>query len=61
MPVAPRMNLIVVYRPLPAEPLAVCCMCMAVVPGPMLAAVASRCSRRRFQQLVLNRRTHGRS
>jgi hypothetical protein len=28
------------------------CMYMAVVPGPMPAAVASRCCRRRFQQLA---------
>jgi hypothetical protein len=65
-----------VYRPLPAAPLAVRCMCMAVVPGPisfavlstqvstvglrlrllvprpMPAAVASRCCRRRLQQLA---------
>jgi hypothetical protein len=27
------------------------CMCMVVVPGPMPAAVASRCCRRMFQQL----------
>jgi hypothetical protein len=44
MPEAPRMHLIVVYRPFPAAPLAVRCMYMAVVPGPMPAAVASRCS-----------------
>jgi hypothetical protein len=31
MPVAPRMYLIVVCRPLPAEPLGVRCMYMAVV------------------------------
>jgi hypothetical protein len=49
---APRMYLIVVYKPLPAAPLVVCCMYMAVMPGPMPAAVASRCCRRRFQQLV---------
>jgi hypothetical protein len=30
----------------------VCCMYIAVVPGPMPAAVASRCCRRRFQQLA---------
>jgi hypothetical protein len=42
---APRMYLIVVYRPLPAKPFVVCCMYMAVVPGPMLAAVALRCCR----------------
>jgi hypothetical protein len=52
MPAASRMYLIVVYRPLPAAPLVVRCMYMAVVPGPMPAAVASRCCRRRFQQLV---------
>jgi hypothetical protein len=52
VPEAPRMYLTVVYRPLPAAPLAVRCMYMAVVPGPMPAAVASRCCRRRFQQLV---------
>ena len=52
MPEAPRMHLIVVYRPFPAAPLAVRCMHMAVVPGPMPAAVASRCFRRWFQQLV---------
>jgi hypothetical protein len=49
---APRIHLIVVYRPLPAAPLVVRCMYMAVVPGPMPAAVASRCCRCRFQQLV---------
>jgi hypothetical protein len=52
MPAAPRMYLIVLYRPLPAAPLVVRCMCMAVVPGPMPAAVASRCCRRRFQQVA---------
>jgi hypothetical protein len=52
MPEAPRMYLIVVYRPFPAAPLVVRCMYMAVVPGPMPAAVASRCCRRRFQQLA---------
>jgi hypothetical protein len=52
MPEAPRMYLIVVYRPLPAAPLVVHCMYMVVVPGPMPAAVASRCCQRRFQQLV---------
>jgi hypothetical protein len=52
MPEAPRMYLIVVYRPFPAAPLVVRCMYMAVVPEPMHAAVASRCCRRRFQQLV---------
>jgi hypothetical protein len=34
--------LIVVNRPLPAAPLAVCCMYLAVVPRPMPAAVVSR-------------------
>jgi hypothetical protein len=43
MPEAPRMYFIVVYRPLPAAPLVVRFMYMAVVPGPMPAAVASRC------------------
>jgi hypothetical protein len=52
MPAAPRMHLMVVYRPLPAAPLVVRCMFMAVVPGPMPAAVASRCCRRRLQQLI---------
>jgi hypothetical protein len=52
MPAAPLMYLIVVYRPLPAAPLAVRCMHMVVVPRPMPAAVASRCCRRRFQKLV---------
>jgi hypothetical protein len=52
MPEAPRMFLIVVNRPLPAVLLVVRCMYMAVVPGPMHAAVASRCCRRRFRQLV---------
>jgi hypothetical protein len=52
MPAAPRMYLIVVYRRLTAAPLVVRCMHMAVVPGPMPAAVAPRCCRRRFQQLV---------
>ena len=52
MPAAPRMYLILVHRPLPAPPLVVRCMYIAVVPGPMPAAVASRCCRRRFQQLV---------
>jgi hypothetical protein len=32
MPEAPRMYLIVVYRPFPAAPLVVRCMYMAVVP-----------------------------
>ena len=52
MPAAPRMYLMVVYRPLPAAPLVVSYMYMAVVPGPMPAAVASRCCRRRLQQMV---------
>jgi hypothetical protein len=52
MPEAPRMYLIVVYRPFPATPLVVRCMYMAVVPGPMPAAVVPRCCRRRLQQLV---------
>ena len=52
MPAAPRMHLMVVFRPLPAAPLVVRCMYMAVVLGPMPAAVASRCCRRRFQQLA---------
>ena len=42
MPEAPRIYLIVVCRLFPAAPLIVRCMCMAVVPGPMPAAVASR-------------------
>ena len=49
---APRIYLIVVNRPYPAVPLVVRCMYMAVVPGPMPAAEASRCCRRRLQQLV---------
>ena len=52
VPEAPRMYLIVVYRPFTSAPLVVRCMYMAVVPGPMPAAVASRCCRRRFEQLV---------
>jgi hypothetical protein len=52
IPAAQRMHLMVVYRPLPAAPLVVRCMYMAVVPGPMPAAVASRCCRRRLQQLI---------
>jgi hypothetical protein len=52
MPAAPRMYLIMVYRPLPAAPLVVHCMYMAVVPGPIPAAVSSRCCRRGFQQLA---------
>jgi hypothetical protein len=49
---APRIYLIVVYRPLPVAPLVVRCMYIVVVPRPMPAAVASRCCRRRFQQLA---------
>jgi hypothetical protein len=49
---APRMYLIVVYRPLPAAPIVVRCTYITVVPGPMPAAVASRFCRRRFQQLA---------
>jgi hypothetical protein len=52
MPEARRMYLIVAYRLLPAAPLVVRCMYMAVVPGPKPAAVASRCCRRRFLQLA---------
>jgi hypothetical protein len=52
MPAASRMHLVVVYRPLPAAPLVVRYMHMAVVPGPMPAAVASRCCRRRLQDLI---------
>ena len=52
LPAAPHMYLVVVYMLLPAAPLVVRCMYMAVVPGPMPAAVASRCYRRRSQQLV---------
>jgi hypothetical protein len=52
MSAVPCMYLIVVYRPLPAAPLVVRCMYMAVVPRRMPAAEASRCCRRRFQQLV---------
>jgi hypothetical protein len=52
MPEAPRMYLIVVYRPFPTAALVVRCMYMAVVPGPMPAAVASRYRRRRYQYLV---------
>jgi hypothetical protein len=52
MSAAPRMYLMVVYRPLPAAPLVVRCMFMVVVPGPMPAALAPRCYRRRFQQLA---------
>jgi hypothetical protein len=43
MPAAPRMYLIVLSRPLSAAPLVVRCMYMAVVPGPIPAAVALRC------------------
>jgi hypothetical protein len=39
-------------RPLPAAPLVVRYMFMAVVPRPMPAAVVSRCCRRRFRQLA---------
>jgi hypothetical protein len=54
------MYFIVVYRPLPAAPLVVrcmymavvCCMYMAGVQRPMPAALASRCCGRRFQQLA---------
>jgi hypothetical protein len=35
-----------------AAPLVVRCMYIVVVPGPMPAAVASRCCQRRFQQLA---------
>jgi hypothetical protein len=42
----------VVFRPLPAAPLVVCCMYLAVVPRPMPSAIASRYFRCRFQQLV---------
>jgi hypothetical protein len=49
---APRMYFIVVYRPLPGAPLVVRCMYIVVVPGPMPVAVASRCCRRKFQQLA---------
>jgi hypothetical protein len=52
MPAAPRMHLIVLFRPLPAAPLVVRSMYMAVVLGPMPAAVASRCCRRSFKQFV---------
>ena len=52
MPAALRMYLIVVYRPLPAVPLAARCMCMAVVQGLIPAAVASQCCRRKLQQLI---------
>jgi len=43
---------VVVCKPLPTAPLVVRCMYMAVVPGPIPAAVASRCCRRRFQQVA---------
>ena len=49
--VVPRLFL-AVHRPLLAAPLVVRCMYMAVVPGPMPAAVASRCCRRRLRQLI---------
>jgi hypothetical protein len=52
MPAAPRMYLIVMYRPLPAAHLAVRWMYMAVVLGPMPVALSSRCCRLRFQQLA---------
>jgi hypothetical protein len=42
----------VVYKPFPAAPLVERCMYMVVVQRPMPAAVASRCCRRRFQQLA---------
>jgi hypothetical protein len=38
-----RRYFIVVPRPFPAVPLVVRCMYMAMVPGPMPAAVASQC------------------
>jgi hypothetical protein len=41
-----------VIRGVMLDTLVVRCMYMAVVPGPMLAAIASRCCRRRFQQLA---------
>ena len=47
-----RRYFIVAPRPFPAAPLVARCMYMAVVPGPMPAAVASRCCRRRSQELV---------
>jgi hypothetical protein len=56
MPAAPRIYFIVVYRPLLAAPLVVRCMNMVVVPSPKPAAVASRCCRRRFQQVRLRLR-----
>jgi hypothetical protein len=40
MPAAPRMHMIVVYRPVPAEPLIVRCMYVAVVLRSMPAAAA---------------------
>ena len=52
IPAAPRMHLMVVYRPFPAAPLVVRCVYMVVVQRPVPAAVASRCCRRRFQQLA---------
>jgi hypothetical protein len=52
MPAAPRKYFIVVPRLWPAAPLVVHCMYMAVVPRQMPAAVASRCYRRRLQQLA---------
>jgi|AntAceMinimDraft_5_1070358.scaffolds.fasta_scaffold331602_1 hypothetical protein len=47
-----RRYLIMVPRPLPATPLVVHRRYLAMVPRPMPAAVASRCCRRRFQQLA---------
>jgi hypothetical protein len=47
-----RRYFIVALRPFPAAPLVVRCMYTAVVLGPMPAAVATRCCRRRFQQLL---------
>jgi hypothetical protein len=52
MPAAPCIYLIVVYRPLLAAPLVVRCIYKVAVQIPMPAAVASRCCRRRFQQLA---------
>ena len=52
MSAAPRRYLIVLYMPLPATPLVVRCMYMVLVQRPMPAAAASRCCRRRFQQLA---------
>jgi hypothetical protein len=47
-----RRYFIVEPRSFPAVPLVVRRMYMAVVPRPMPAAVASRCFRRRLQQLI---------